>query len=134
MNDDGLGNAQDDDEEMLVEAQDIFISSQPIELYKVLKLASMVNSGGQAKMLIADGYVGLNGEVEYQKRKKVYAEDVIEFNGEYLYIVCDIEPKEPRTVETVKPDYIKKSDSPATIEPLNKPMPKNIKGRGSINF
>ena len=84
-----MNKQTENEQEITVEAQEIIIAEQPIELYKVLKMANMVNSGGQAKMLIADGFVAVNGELEYQKRKKIYAEDVIEFNGEFLYVLCD---------------------------------------------
>jgi ribosome-associated protein len=46
------------------------LEEQPIELCNLLKLLNLVESGGQAKMLIAEGYVGLNGELCLQKRKK----------------------------------------------------------------
>ena len=41
-----------------------------IELNKLLKILRWVNSGGDANMLIVDGLVRVNGEVEIQKRKK----------------------------------------------------------------
>ena len=47
------------------------LEEQPIELCNLLKLLDLVESGGQAKMLIADGYVALNGEICLQKRQKV---------------------------------------------------------------
>jgi len=46
------------------------ISIQPIELCKLLKIANMVGGGGEAKIVISEGYVLLNNEVEFQKRKK----------------------------------------------------------------
>jgi ribosome-associated protein len=62
----------------------IELNQQPIELYKLLKIANLVNGGGEAKMVISEGYVFLNGEVEFQKRKKVYHQDIIEFNGDII--------------------------------------------------
>ena len=41
-----------------------------IELYKVIKIEGMVSSGGEAKAVIADGQVLVNGLIETQKRKK----------------------------------------------------------------
>lgn len=67
-------------------ARDVVISHEPTELYKILKFESMVNSGGQAKTVIADGAVRLNGEIETQKRKKIMSGDIIEFNGERVVI------------------------------------------------
>ncbi|WP_077286450.1 RNA-binding S4 domain-containing protein [Cognaticolwellia aestuarii] len=62
------------------------ISVQPIELCKLLKIANMVGGGGEAKIVISEGYVLLNNEVEFQKRKKVYHNDIIEFNGETIQV------------------------------------------------
>jgi len=66
----------------------VTITTQPIELCKLLKIANMVSGGGEAKIVIGEGYVYLNGEVEFQKRKKVYENDVIEFNGEIIQVEC----------------------------------------------
>ncbi len=49
-----------------------------IELFKLLKVMDLVDSGAHAKMLIADGYVKRNGEVELRKRAKIISGDVIE--------------------------------------------------------
>ena len=48
-----------------------------IELVKLLKLKQIAQSGGHAKMMIEEGLVKLNGEPEFQKRKKLRAGDVI---------------------------------------------------------
>lgn len=65
----------------------VTISTQPIELCKLLKIANMVTGGGEAKIVISEGYVSLNGEVEFQKRKKIYKDDIIEFNGDIVQVV-----------------------------------------------
>jgi len=49
----------------------------------------MVSGGGEAKIVISEGYVLLNGEVEFRKRKKVVDGDIIEFNGETLTVQFD---------------------------------------------
>ncbi len=49
-----------------------------IELFKLLKVLDLVDSGAHAKMLIADGYVKRNGEVELRKRAKIVSGDIIE--------------------------------------------------------
>ncbi len=49
-----------------------------IELFKLLKVMDLVDSGAHAKMLIADGYVKRNSEVELRKRAKIIKGDVIE--------------------------------------------------------
>ncbi len=48
-----------------------------IELFKLLKVLDLVDSGAQAKMIVADGYVLRNGEVELRKRAKIIAGDVL---------------------------------------------------------
>lgn len=68
---------------------EIHLTQQPIELYKLLKIADLVSGGGEAKVVISEGYVLLNGEVEFQKRKKVYHNDIIEFNGETLQLIIN---------------------------------------------
>lgn len=46
----------------------------------------MVASGGEAKSVIADGQVRVNGEVETRKRKQIVSGDVIEFGEEKIHI------------------------------------------------
>jgi ribosome-associated protein len=49
-----------------------------IELFKLLKFLDLVDSGAEAKMLVAEGYVKRNAEVETRKRAKILAGDTIE--------------------------------------------------------
>ena len=58
-----------------------------IKLGQALKKASVVGSGVAAKMVIQDGLVELNGEVEVQRGKKLYDGDIVSFNGETIKIV-----------------------------------------------
>ncbi|WP_434581371.1 RNA-binding S4 domain-containing protein [Sulfurimonas sp. NW15] len=53
------------------------LKDEYIELYKLLKVLDLVDSGAQAKMIVADGYVTRNGEVELRKRAKIRAGDVL---------------------------------------------------------
>ena len=62
----------------------INVSVEPIELCKLLKIANLVSGGGEAKIVISEGYVLVNNEVEFQKRKKIRHGDIIEFNGEVV--------------------------------------------------
>ncbi len=62
--------------------KEIEINKEPVELYKLLKFESILSSGGEAKYVISEGYVLVNGEVETRKRKKILSGDIIEFNGE----------------------------------------------------
>jgi len=66
--------------------REIEITREPIELYKILKFEGMVNSGGQAKQVIDDGLVTLNGNIETQKRKKIVSGDVITLWDETIKI------------------------------------------------
>ena len=73
----------DASEEMRV----VEIEKEPIELYKILKFESMVQSGGEAKFVIAEGLVRVNGEVEIRKSKKIFSGDIIEFEEETIRII-----------------------------------------------
>jgi ribosome-associated protein len=65
--------------------QEIVLNSEPTELYKILKFEGLVASGGEAKAVIADGHVLLNGQVETRKRCKIHGGDIIEFaSQQYL--------------------------------------------------
>ena len=67
--------------------QDVVINKQPVELYKVLKFEGLVGTGGEAKFVIDEGLVQVNGELEMRKRRKLFAGDIVEFNGERLHLV-----------------------------------------------
>jgi len=54
------------------------LKEEYIELYKLLKLLDLVDSGAEAKLIIAEGYVRRNGEVEKRKRAKIEAGETIE--------------------------------------------------------
>lgn len=66
--------------------RDVEITQEPVELYKILKFEGMVSSGAEAKLVVADGQVKVNGKIETQKRKKIVAGDIIEFAGEKIRI------------------------------------------------
>ncbi len=55
----------------------IEISTESINLAQLLKWANVVASGAEAKHLIQDGRVKLNGHVELRRAKKIYPEDII---------------------------------------------------------
>lgn len=60
-----------------------------IKLDQFLKLANLVESGGQAKVLIQGGHARVNGAVETRRGRKLRQGDVVEFDGETL--VVDVE-------------------------------------------
>ena len=66
--------------------REVFLTTEPVELYKLLKFEGLVDSGGMAKMVIDAGDVLVNGEVETRKRRKCHAGDVVEFAGEQLVL------------------------------------------------
>lgn len=106
---------------------EIELDQQPIELCKLLKIANLVAGGGEAKVVISEGYVFLNGEVEYQKRKKIYHNDIIEFNGETLQIIINEDLQndfaEDRIAETTQTDssprFTGKQDNKEKAVPRN---------------
>lgn len=57
-----------------------------IELNNLLKIMGWCESGGRAKVLIADGQVKVNSAVELRKRCKIIQGQVIEFNGQQVQI------------------------------------------------
>ncbi|EAT13874.1 RNA-binding S4 domain-containing protein [Bermanella marisrubri] len=63
------------------------ITEEPVELYKILKFEGIVESGGQAKAVIDDGLVSVNGEVETRKRKKIVSGDVIKYTDIEVKVV-----------------------------------------------
>ncbi len=69
------------------ETRVIKIRNLPIELYLILKLENMVQSGGEAKFVIGEGLVCVNGEVETRKRKKIFSGDLISYGNEQVQVV-----------------------------------------------
>lgn len=65
----------------------IKLREEYIKLGQALKAANLVDSGVMAKMVIQDGLVTVNGEVEYQRGKKLVDGDVVSFEGETIKIV-----------------------------------------------
>ena len=57
-----------------------------IKLGQALKLAELVSDGVEAKYVINDGLVKVNGEVDTRRGKKLYNGDVVEFDGEEIKI------------------------------------------------
>lgn len=57
-----------------------------IKLGQALKAAGLVESGVEAKLVIQDGQVKVNGQVEYQRGKKLVAGDIVEFEDDTIKI------------------------------------------------
>ena len=58
-----------------------------IKLGQALKKGNLVSSGVEAKMVILDGLVTVNGEVEMQRGKKLHDGDIVSYDGVTLKIV-----------------------------------------------
>ncbi|MEY8506912.1 RNA-binding S4 domain-containing protein [Lachnospiraceae bacterium 42-17] len=57
-----------------------------IKLGQALKAAGLVSSGVEAKEVIQDGLVTVNDETDTRRGRKLYAGDIVEFDGERLKI------------------------------------------------
>ena len=66
---------------------DFTLEQEFIELNKLLKILSLVESGGQANAMITEGYVLYNGAVDTRKRLKLRKGDKVEF-AETLIRIC----------------------------------------------
>jgi len=64
----------------------IEIHREPIDLHKLLKFEGLVSSGGEAKAVIDEGLVTVNGDIETRKRRKINSGDIVEFAGEQFRI------------------------------------------------
>ena len=64
----------------------IMIQGDFIKLDSLMKFASLVASGGEAKMAIADGLVSVNGEVCTMRGKKIRPGDTVSFCGQDLAV------------------------------------------------
>lgn len=129
--------------QQLPDHQLVHINTQPIELCKLLKIANLVSGGGEAKVLISEGYVVLNNEIEYQKRKKVYDNDIVEFNGEVIQVVFeeqsgdDIAPAKSIDQNDPKPSKKKKQKTKQKSKKQTVTQPTEIippRGRRPISF
>lgn len=58
-----------------------------IKLGQALKAAGLVGSGIEAKIVIQDGEVLVNGETDTRRGRKLYSGDVVTYNGEKIEIV-----------------------------------------------
>jgi len=77
------------------------ICVEPIELCKLLKIANMVDGGGEAKIMISEGNVLVNNEVTVQKRKKIRHGDIIEYNGTIIKVAYNPTKKSAEFISTV---------------------------------
>ncbi len=70
-----------------METSKVKIKTEFIKLDQLLKFASLTGSGGEAKTLIQDGEVLVNGEVCTMRGKKIRSGDVVSVRGEEVKVV-----------------------------------------------
>ncbi|PJJ84420.1 RNA-binding S4 domain-containing protein [Mucilaginibacter auburnensis] len=58
-----------------------------IPMIQLLKATNLVQTGGEAQIVVDEGEVKYNGQVDYRKRLKVKAGDIVEFNGETIKVI-----------------------------------------------
>ena len=64
----------------------LYLKDDFIKLGQALKAAGLVESGVDAKFVIQDGLVKVNGEVDDRRGRKLYDGDIVEFEGNQLKI------------------------------------------------
>ena len=64
----------------------ITLRDEFIKLGQVLKAVGFVESGVEAKEVIQDGLVSVNGETDTRRGRKLYDEDVVEFEGKTIKV------------------------------------------------
>ena len=65
---------------------DITITTEFIKLQDLVKLAALTSTGGEAKIVIQEGGVSVNGEVCTMRGKKIRPGDTVVFHGEELTV------------------------------------------------
>lgn len=73
----------------MIDMEMITITTEYIKLQDLLKLAAITATGGEAKLLIQDGEVLVNGEVCTMRGKKIRPGDVVAFNGQTLTVTYE---------------------------------------------
>ena len=70
-----------------MEKEQVAVREGVIRLGQFLKLAGVVETGGEAKLRIQEGEAKVNGEVETRRGRQLVPGDLVEFGGEFLEIV-----------------------------------------------
>lgn len=68
---------------------EVKINSEFIKLDQFLKWTGVAESGVDAKYLITEGMVKVNGEIEIRRGKKLYPGDVVEFEGNIFKVISE---------------------------------------------
>ena len=64
------------------------LRSVVIDLLQLLKATGYAATGGEAKMMVEDQLISVNGEVEGRKRRKLRANDVVEIDGQVRIVLA----------------------------------------------
>ena len=62
-------------------SESLSVGDKAINLTQVLKLVGWAENGGQAKAMISEGHVRVNGEVELRKRRQMAVGDTVQIEG-----------------------------------------------------
>ncbi|GAA4920353.1 RNA-binding S4 domain-containing protein [Mucilaginibacter defluvii] len=63
------------------------LQGEYIPLIQLLKATNLVQTGGEAQIVVTEGEVKYNGQVDYRKRLKVKKGDVVEFRKQTIRII-----------------------------------------------
>lgn len=63
------------------------VDGDHIPLIQLLKATNLVQTGGEAQIVVTEGQVMYNGHVDYRKRLKVRRGDTVEFSGEVIRVI-----------------------------------------------
>ncbi|MGB6128946.1 MAG: S4 domain-containing protein YaaA [Psychrilyobacter sp.] len=66
----------------------IQITTEFIKLDQLLKWANVVSSGSDAKHIITEEMVKVNGEIETRRGKKIRVGDIVEFDGKEIEVIA----------------------------------------------
>ncbi|TDS17696.1 RNA-binding S4 domain-containing protein [Sphingobacterium paludis] len=67
--------------------QTFSLKGEYIQMIQLLKVMNWVEHGAMAQLVVEEGLVKYNGEVDYRKRLKVKRDDVVEFDGQQVKII-----------------------------------------------
>jgi len=63
------------------------LNGEFIPLIQLLKATGLVHTGGEAQIVVTEGQVKYNGQIDYRKRLKVKKGDVIEFRAKKIVVI-----------------------------------------------
>lgn len=71
-----------------METTTLELNGEYIELCNLLKLAGIANSGGQGKLMVSDGIVQVDGNIETRRTAKIRAGQVVECMGQQIKVIA----------------------------------------------